>query len=75
MNQLISVVIPTYNWSNVLKLAIKSVLWQSYQNFEIIVVGDACTDDSEEVVKSFNDSRIKWFNLEQNSGSHKNMDI
>jgi glycosyltransferase involved in cell wall biosynthesis len=69
MNELISIVIPTYNWSNVLKLAIKSVLWQTYQNFEIIVVGDACTDDSEEVVKSFNDSRIKWFNLEKNSGN------
>lgn len=69
MNPLISVVIPTYNWSNVLKLAIKSVLWQTYQNFEIVVIGDACTDDSEEVAKSFNDPRIKWFNLEKNSGS------
>jgi glycosyltransferase involved in cell wall biosynthesis len=69
MNELISIVIPTYNWSNVLKLAIKSVLWQTYQNFEIIVVGDGCTDDSEEVVRSFNDSRIRWFNLEKNSGS------
>jgi len=69
MNPLISIIIPTYNWSSALKLAIKTALWQSYQNFEIIVVGDCCTDDSEQIVKSFNDSRIKWFNLEQNSGS------
>ena len=66
---LVSVIIPTYNWSNVLKLAISTVLWQTHQNFEIIVVGDACTDDSEEIVKSFNDSRIKWFNLETNHGA------
>jgi glycosyltransferase involved in cell wall biosynthesis len=69
MNPLISVVIPTYNWSDVLKISIKSVLWQTYQNFEIIVIGDACTDDSELIVKSFNDPRIKWFNLQENSGS------
>jgi glycosyltransferase involved in cell wall biosynthesis len=68
INPLISVIIPTYNWSNVLKLAITTVLWQTYQNFEIIVVGDACTDDSEEIVKSFNDSRIKWHNLDKNYG-------
>jgi glycosyltransferase involved in cell wall biosynthesis len=68
INPLISVIIPTYNWSNVLKLAISTVLWQTYQNFEIIVVGDACTDDSEEIVKSFNDPRIKWHNLDKNYG-------
>jgi glycosyltransferase involved in cell wall biosynthesis len=66
---LISVIIPTYNWSTVLRLAIRSVLWQSEQRFEILVMGDACTDDSEQVVKSFGDRRIRWHNLAVNSGS------
>jgi glycosyltransferase involved in cell wall biosynthesis len=66
---LVSVIIPTYNWSNVLRLAISSVLWQSEQNFEVLVVGDACTDDSGQVVKSFGDARLAWHNLAANSGS------
>jgi glycosyltransferase involved in cell wall biosynthesis len=59
---------PTYNRSNVLRIAIHSVLWQTEQNFELLVVGDGCTDDSEAVVKSFGDARIQWKNLPTNAG-------
>ncbi len=65
----VSVIIPTYNWSGVLRLAIQSVLWQSVQDFEIIAVGDGCTDDSAEVVASFKDPRLSWHNLPRNTGS------
>lgn len=65
----ITVVIPTYNWSAALRCAIRSVLLQTEQNFEIIVVGDGCTDDSADVVASFGDPRIRWHNLERNYGS------
>jgi glycosyltransferase involved in cell wall biosynthesis len=65
---LISVIIPTYNWSRVLKLAMRSVLWQTEQDFEVLVIGDGCTDDSESVVQSVGDARIRWHNLEKNSG-------
>ena len=65
----VSVVIPTYNWSAALRCAIKSVLLQTMQDFEILVVGDGCTDDSEAVVAEFNDPRIRWHNLERNYGS------
>ncbi len=66
---LVSVVIATYNWSSVLRYAIRSVLWQTHSNLELVVVGDGCTDDSEQVVASFGDERVRWRNLERNSGS------
>ncbi len=66
---LVSVVIATYNWSSVLRCAIASVLAQTYPRLELVVVGDGCTDDSEEVVASFGDERVRWHNLPENSGS------
>jgi glycosyltransferase involved in cell wall biosynthesis len=62
-------VIATYNWSSVLRYAIASALAQTYPAIEVVVIGDACTDDSEEVAASFGDSRVSWHNLAQNSGS------
>jgi glycosyltransferase involved in cell wall biosynthesis len=66
---LVSVITATYNWSSVLRYAIQSVLGQTFQDFELLVIGDGCTDDSAEVVASFGDERIRWRNLEKNSGS------
>jgi glycosyltransferase involved in cell wall biosynthesis len=66
---LVSVVLATYNWSSVLRHSIRSVLWQTYPNLELLVIGDGCTDDSEQVVASFGDERVRWHNLERNSGS------
>lgn len=54
-----SVVIPLYNKENHIKRAIYSVLNQTYQNFELIVINDGSTDRSVEKVKEFSDSRIK----------------
>jgi glycosyltransferase involved in cell wall biosynthesis len=65
---LVSVVIATYNRSNVLRLAIESIRWQAHRNFEIIVVGDSCTDDTADVVAAFEDPAIRFFNLPQNFG-------
>jgi glycosyl transferase family 2 len=66
---LVSVVTATYNWSEVLRWAIRSVRAQGYPRWEMIVVGDACTDDSAEVVASFEDPRIRWHNRDRNAGS------
>jgi glycosyltransferase involved in cell wall biosynthesis len=63
----VSVIIATYNWSSVLPFSIGSVLRQTMDNFEILVVGDGCTDDSEAVVAAIGDPRIRWFNLPANT--------
>jgi hypothetical protein len=64
----VSVIISTYNRSAVLRHAIASVLSQNFGDFELLVVGDCCTDDSAGVVAGFGDPRIRWFNLPANSG-------
>ncbi|NBA84913.1 glycosyltransferase [Emticicia sp. CRIBPO] len=68
LTPLVSIVISTFNRSNILKYTIATVLKQTYQHFEIIVIGDHCTDDTEEVVNSFADDRISFYNLEENFG-------
>ena len=65
----VSVVTATYNYSSVLRHAIASVRAQDYPRWEMIVVGDACTDDSPEVVASFGDGRLRWHNRAENAGS------
>ncbi len=65
----VSVVIPTYNRAHVVGQAIKSVLHQTFQDFEIIVVDDASADNTEEVVKGFGDPRIHYLRHKQNYGA------
>jgi len=64
----VSVIIPTYNYAGVLTYSIASVLDQTYSDFELIVVGDGCTDDSEHVATSTGDPRVRWVNLPMNTG-------
>jgi glycosyltransferase involved in cell wall biosynthesis len=67
MNPLVSVIVPVYNGEPYLKDAIDSILKQTYQPIEIIVVDDGSTDRSKEVVKSFT-APIKYF-FQSNSGT------
>jgi putative methyltransferase (TIGR04325 family) len=61
---LVSVVIPTYdNYELLGERSIPSVLAQSYQNFEVVVVGDAAPDEARQVVEAFDDPRITFYNL------------
>ncbi|MGH9422354.1 MAG: glycosyltransferase family 2 protein [Thermoanaerobaculia bacterium] len=64
----VSVIIATYNWSSVLPYSIGTVLRQTMVDFELLVAGDGCTDDSEQVVASIGDPRVRWINLPSNTG-------
>jgi glycosyltransferase involved in cell wall biosynthesis len=64
----VTVILPTYNWSSVLRYAIASVLRQSFTDFELLVIGDGCTDDSAQVVAEAGDPRVRWIGLPVNSG-------
>ncbi len=63
-NPLISVCVPTYNRATLLvERAVSSVLSQTYKNFELIIVGDCCTDNTAELLSQINDPRLKFINL------------
>ncbi|NJN86713.1 MAG: glycosyltransferase family 2 protein [Leptolyngbyaceae cyanobacterium SL_7_1] len=65
---IVSVIIPTYNRADLLSRAIDSVLNQTLTNLELIIVDDGSTDNTAEVVNSFNDSRIRYIPLGKNCG-------
>ena len=63
-NPLVSVIIPTHNRAELLTTrAIPSILNQTYQNFELIIVADTCTDDTKDRVQKIGDPRIKFVEL------------
>lgn len=65
---LVSIVLATYNRSGILAHAIESVRHSSLDDWELIIVGDCCTDDTAAVVASFGDPRVTFLNLERNVG-------
>lgn len=68
MNQLVSVIIPTYNRGDLISRAIASVIAQTYQNLEIIVVDDASTEDIAQAIAHINDPRLRYLRHETNLG-------
>ena len=68
-NFLVSIVMPSYNSEAYIKDSIESILKQTYQDWELLIVDDCSTDKTVEIVKSFKDSRIKLYINEHNSGA------
>lgn len=64
-NPLVSVIMPAYNAEKYIAGAIQSVLDQDYSNFELLIINDGSTDNTRQIIQSFGDGRIRYF--EQNN--------
>ena len=64
----ISVIIPTFNYGKYIERAIDSILTQTYQDFEIIVVDDGSTDNTKEIIRSKKSDKIRYF-YQENKGA------
>ncbi len=72
-NPLVSIVMAVYNGASYLQEAINSILSQSYQNFEFLIINDGSTDESEDIIISYKDSRIEYIKNETNLGLIKSL--
>lgn len=64
----VSVLMPVYNAERYVKEAINSILNQTFKDFELVVLNDASSDSSKEIILSFQDARIRYIENEQNRG-------
>ena len=69
MHNLVSIITPSYNASKFIEECIRSVLDQSYTNWELIIVDDCSSDNSCEMIRKYNDKRIQLFELDSNVGA------
>ncbi len=69
MNELVSIIMPSYNTANYIAHSIQSVLNQTYQKWELLIIDDCSTDNTYDVIKSFQDKRIKLFQNKKNCGA------
>lgn len=65
----VSIILPTYNRSHLIRRAISSVLNQTYRDFELIIVDDGSTDQTDKVVRGFEDERISYIWHAENLGA------
>jgi len=71
----VSVVMPVLNGEKYLRLAIESVLNQTFSDFEFIIINDGSTDETEKIINSYNDPRIKYIQNSENLGLSKSFNI
>lgn len=69
MKELVSIIMPTYNCGRFIAESIRSVISQTYTNWELIIVDDCSTDDTAETVASFKDPRIRYQRNAHNAGA------
>lgn len=69
MNDLVSIIMPSYNTAQYIAETIQSVINQTYQNWELIIVDDCSTDNTDIVVAEICDTRIKYIKNKKNSGA------
>jgi glycosyltransferase involved in cell wall biosynthesis len=74
MHEKVSVCIPVYNGSNTILQTINSILVQTFKDFELVIVDNASTDNTAEIVRSIKDDRIKLYINQKNIGCGRNLD-
>ena len=72
---LVSVILPTYNRANLLPYAIQSILNQTYQNFELIIINDASSDNTSTILNQYKDKRIHIITNNINQGIVHNRNL
>ncbi|REC79913.1 glycosyltransferase family 2 protein [Chryseobacterium elymi] len=68
MSTKISVILPAYNAEKYLRVAVDSILSQSYGDFELLIINDGSTDSTKEIILSYKDERVKYIENEKNLG-------
>jgi len=74
-NPEISVVMPVYNTEKYVEGAVRSILTQTYQDFEFLIIDDGSTDNTREILKRFDDPRIRIITNPKNLGLSKSLNI
>ena len=75
-NPFFSIIIPTYNRAHLIEKTIQSVLNQSYPNFEVIIVDDGSTDNTEDIIKSIQNPKLKYYKIKNSErGAARNYGI
>ncbi len=77
MNEIFSIIMPVFNSEKTVSDSINSVLNQTYSNFKLYIINDSSTDNSKDIILSFNDERIIYLETPENSGvaSARNLGI
>jgi len=71
----ITILMSVYNGEKYLREAVDSILNQTFKNFEFIIINDGSTDKTEEILKDYNDSRIKIYKNKRNLGVAKSLNV
>jgi glycosyltransferase involved in cell wall biosynthesis len=69
VSPLVTILVATFNRADLLAITLQSILLQDFQDYEVWVIGDGCTDHSAAVVAAIGDARFQWYNLPQNHKS------
>ena len=69
MKELVSIIVPVYNAEKFLSDTINSVLNQTYNNWELLLINDCSTDKSKEIALTYKSKKIKWIDMDKNSGA------
>lgn len=69
MSELVSIIMPSYNTAKYIEASIESVLAQTYRNWELLIIDDFSMDNTDDIVKKYDDKRIVYVKNEKNTGA------